>query len=74
MKKEFIVSKIEASQDGSPYLYVMLTDTKANFTSTRRQQGFPENPFGVASDVADHEPDSDRPAARACRRADADGW
>ena len=49
MKKEFIVSKIEASQDGSPYLYVILTDTKANFTSTRRQQGFPENPFGVAA-------------------------
>ena len=49
MKKEFIVSKIEASQDGSPYLYVVLTDTKGNFTSTRRQQGFPENPFGVAA-------------------------
>jgi len=49
MKKEFIVSKIEASQDGSPYHYVVLTDTRANFTSTRRQQGFPENSFGVAS-------------------------
>jgi hypothetical protein len=49
MKKEFIVSKIEASQDGSPQLYVMLTDTRGNFTSTRRQQGFPENPFGVAA-------------------------
>jgi hypothetical protein len=49
MKKEFIVSKIEASQDGSPHLYVMLTDTRGNFTSTRRQQGFPENPFGVAA-------------------------
>jgi hypothetical protein len=49
MKKEFIVSKIEASQDGSPYLYIMLTDTRGNFTSTRRQQGFPENPFGVAA-------------------------
>jgi hypothetical protein len=49
MKKEFIVSKIEASQDGSPYFYVMLTDTRGNFTSTRRQQGFPENPFGVAA-------------------------
>ena len=48
MKKEFIISKIEASQDGSPYFYVMLTDTRGNFTSTRRQQGFPENPFGVA--------------------------
>jgi hypothetical protein len=49
MKKEFIVSKIEASQDGSPYLYIMLTDTRGNFTFTRRQQGFPENPFGVAA-------------------------
>ena len=49
MKKEFIISKIEASQDGSPYLYVVLTDTRGNFTSTRRQQGFPENPFGVAA-------------------------
>src|SRR3954463_15908297 len=49
MKKEFIISKIEASQDGSPYFYVMLTDTRGNFTPTRRQQGFPENPFGVAT-------------------------
>src|SRR5919109_2773263 len=49
MKKEFIVSKIKTSQDGSPYLYLVLTDTKGNFTSTRRQQGFPENSFGVAA-------------------------
>ncbi|HKG29869.1 MAG TPA: hypothetical protein VKA91_01250 [Nitrososphaeraceae archaeon] len=49
MKKEFIVSKIENPQDGSAYVYVVLTDTRANFTSTRRQQGFPENPFGVAA-------------------------
>lgn len=49
MKKEFIVSKIDTSQDGSPYVYVVLTDTRGNFTPTRRQQGFPENPFGVAS-------------------------
>ncbi len=49
MKKEFIVSKIETSQDGSPYVYVVLTDTRGNFNSTRRQQGFPENPFGVAA-------------------------
>ena len=49
MKKEFIVSKIETSQDGSPYVYVVLTDTRGDFTSTRRQQGFPENPFGVAA-------------------------
>jgi hypothetical protein len=49
MKKEFIVSKIDSSQDGSPYVYVVLTDTRGNFIPTRRQQGFPENPFGVAS-------------------------
>jgi hypothetical protein len=49
MKKEFIISKIETSQDGSPYVYLVLTDTKGNFAPTRRQQGFPENPFGVAA-------------------------
>src|SRR3954465_6549160 len=49
MKKEFLVSKVETSQDGSPYIYVVLTDTRSNFTPTRRQQGFPENPFGVAA-------------------------
>jgi hypothetical protein len=49
MKKEFIISKIETSQDGSPYVYLVLTDIKGNFTPTRRQQGFPENPFGVAA-------------------------
>jgi hypothetical protein len=49
MKKEFIVSKIDTSQDDSPYVYVVLTDTRGNFTPTRRQQGFPENLFGVAS-------------------------
>ena len=49
MKKEYVVSKIENSQDGSAYVYVVLTDTRGSFTSTRRQQGFPENPFGVAA-------------------------
>src|ERR687886_2277392 len=49
MKREFIVSKVEASQDGSPYFYIILTDTRDNLTPTRRQQGFPENPFGVAA-------------------------
>src|SRR5918993_876839 len=49
MEKEFIVSKIETSQDSSPYVYVVLTNTTDNFAPTRRQQGFPENPFGVAA-------------------------
>jgi hypothetical protein len=49
MKKEFVVSKIEPPQDGSDYIYVVLTDPRGNFTPTRRQQGFPENPFGIAA-------------------------
>jgi hypothetical protein len=49
MKKEFVVSKIESPQDGSPYIYVVLTDSRCNFSPTRRQQGFPENPFGIAT-------------------------
>lgn len=47
-KKEFIVSKIETSKDNSPYVYLSIY-TKDNFSPTRRQQGFPENPFGVAA-------------------------
>lgn len=49
MKKEFIVSKIETSPEGSPYVHVILTDTGIHFSPTRRQQKFPENPFGIAS-------------------------
>jgi hypothetical protein len=49
MKKEFIVSKIEASSEGSAYVHVILTDTGIHFSPTRRQQNFPENPFGIAS-------------------------
>jgi hypothetical protein len=49
MKKEFVVSKIETPQDGSPYIYVVLTDARGNLTPTRRQQGFPEYPFGIAT-------------------------
>ena len=47
-KKEFIVSKIEPSKDNSPYVYVSIY-TKEKFSPTRRQQSFPENPFGVAA-------------------------
>jgi hypothetical protein len=49
MKKEFIVSKIETSPDESAYVHVILTDTGIHFSPTRRQQKFPENPFGIAS-------------------------
>ena len=49
MKKEFTVSKIETSPEGSAYVHVILTDTGIHFSPTRRQQNFPENPFGIAS-------------------------
>jgi hypothetical protein len=49
MKKEFVVSKVEAPQDGGPYICIVLTDIKGNFTRTKRQQGFAENPFGIAT-------------------------
>ena len=42
MKKEFIISKIETSQDGSPDVYLVLTDIKGNFTPTRRHRVFPK--------------------------------
>ena len=48
LKKEFIVSKIEIPEDHSPYVYVSIY-SKGNFYPSRRQQGFPENPFGVAA-------------------------
>src|SRR5919202_1901716 len=49
MKKEFIVSKVEVPQGRGPYICLVLTDIKGNFTPTRRQQGFPESPFGIAA-------------------------
>ena len=40
MKKEFIVARIEGSQDGSPFVYVTFNDPK-DYKPRRRQQ----NPF-----------------------------
>jgi hypothetical protein len=43
MKSEFVVSKIEASQDEkSPFVYVVFTDTKT-FSKGKQQQ---QSPFG----------------------------
>jgi hypothetical protein len=42
MKKEFILSKIEAVHDGSPYVYVGFVDSKDSKSGEGRQQ----NPFG----------------------------
>jgi hypothetical protein len=40
MKREFIIARIEASQDGSPYVYVTFNDPK-DYKSDR-----PMSPFG----------------------------
>ena len=42
MKKEYIISRIEASQDGSPYVYVAFTDPNDYKPGSDKQQ----NPFG----------------------------
>jgi hypothetical protein len=41
MKREFIVARIEASQDGSPYVYVTFNDPKEYKPDNR-----PMSPFG----------------------------
>ena len=43
MKKDFIVSKIEASQDSGPYVYVAFADPNDYKSGSEKQQ---QNPFG----------------------------
>ena len=54
MKKEFILSKIEAVHDGSPYVYVGFVDPNDSKSGEARQQ----NPFGflVVIQQFDNEP------------------
>ena len=49
MRKEFVVSKIEASQDGSPYAYISITDPNDTKSSEvgRAGRNFPQSPFGI---------------------------
>jgi hypothetical protein len=42
MKKDCIISKIEASQDGSPYVYVTFSDPNDYKPGAEK----PQNPFG----------------------------
>ena len=42
MKKDYIVSRIEASQDGGPYVYVAVSDPNDYKQGGEREQ----NPFG----------------------------
>jgi hypothetical protein len=50
MKKDYVISKIEASQDGSPYVYVSLTDPGPSNAPTpggSAGKTFPQSPFGI---------------------------
>jgi hypothetical protein len=44
MKKDCVISKIEASQDGSPYVYVTFSDPNDYKPGTEK----PQNPFGAS--------------------------
>jgi hypothetical protein len=46
MKKDFIVLRIEASQDGSPYVYVSFSDPNDYKPGGEEQQRQQQNPFG----------------------------
>jgi hypothetical protein len=43
MKKDFVISRIEASQDGAPYVYIALNDSNDFKPGAEKQQ----NPFGA---------------------------
>ena len=49
MKKEFIVARIEGSQDGSPFVYVTFNDPKDYKPSERQQNPFNPNTTGFSS-------------------------
>jgi hypothetical protein len=50
MKKDFIVSKIEASQDGSQFVFIEFTDPNEP-KSTGRGGGYPQSPFRSPEDL-----------------------
>jgi hypothetical protein len=52
MKKDFIVSKIEAPQDGSQYVLVAFTDRNEPKSSGGGGNSYPQSPFGNSGDEA----------------------
>src|SRR5690242_18559289 len=48
MKREFIVDRIEASQDGSPYVYVTFSDPK-DYKPDRPMSAFGQNTMAFSS-------------------------
>jgi hypothetical protein len=53
MKKDFIVSKIEASQDGSQYVFVVFTDSNEAKSPGGNGAGnsYPQSPFGKSGEA-----------------------
>ncbi len=54
MKKDFIVSKIEASQDGSQYVFIGFTDPnepKSSGGGAGSGSSYPQSPFGKSGDA-----------------------
>jgi hypothetical protein len=49
MKKEFIVARIEASQDGSPYVYVTFNDPKEYKPNERQTTPFAPGTMAFSS-------------------------
>jgi hypothetical protein len=50
MRKEFVVSKIEATQDGSPYVYVVFMDpNEPKSAGGHAGRNFPRSPFGIGA-------------------------
>lgn len=49
MKKEFVIARIEASQDGSPYVYVTFNDPKDYKADNRTMTPFGPNTMAFSS-------------------------
>jgi hypothetical protein len=47
MKKNFVISRIEASQDSNPYIIVAFTDPNESKSAGGGGGGPPQNPFGI---------------------------
>jgi len=51
MKKDSIVSKIEAPQDGSQYVFITFIDLNEPKSSGGAGSGYPQSPFGKSGEA-----------------------
>jgi hypothetical protein len=51
MKRDYIVSKIEAPQDGSQYVLITFTDPNEPKSSGEAGSDYPQSPFGKSGEV-----------------------